>query len=550
MHSDVDENVKLAKSWLSACLKDHDRCRPPSHNLVQHGHLPSRLIRVYKYLGDINVRLVETAGKDWLAGVPYLTLSHCWGREPSIEKMTTVKNVQSRMVDIPLGTLPQTIQDAIVITLKLGFGYIWIDSICIIQDSVEDWERVCRSMAAIYSNSACTLAASAADNDNDGCLVRKDIDAIGWIGLELPYPEACDLISNRIICDQKWPTRIYTTAKEVILHPVMQDPRSLIESGPLSKRGWCLQERLLAPRVLHFTQQELVWECETNWWFEDSLRAAIERNPPWNDSHPQNKRAIYDAWFSIVRGFTNANLTRYTDRLPALSGLAGKFLEILPDDEYVAGLWKGDLIRGLFWANSSSNPRSLQKPPVYLAPSWSWASVDGPVFFPPVRYSSDSPTLTDVQVVVAGLDPLGQTSGGCLLLRGRLKPIKRGRPVPRGSCLPPPRALVNLPPKYSVTDVREAESSLSTRCTLVEGDGDDVDSLCGQIYFDTDTDSHLESMYCLQMGRNKDISQTSIYVIALARTKSSACAFKRVGVGEILRRDWFEDCEESPLEIV
>ena len=285
------------------------------------------------------------------------------------------------------------------------------------------------------------------------------------------------------------------------MHPAMKDPRGLIDSEPLSQRGWCLQERLLSPRVLYFTKQELVWDCETKWSFEDALRATVEKGLTSGDSQPQNTTAIYVAWFSIIRRFTDAKLTRYKDRLPALSGLADAFLRRLPNEEYMAGLWKRDTVRGLFWAKNGSNPRLLQAPPAYLAPSWSWASVDGPIFFPPIKNTTVSPSLIDVKVTAAGLDPLGEVSDGYLLLRGRLKPIRRGRLVSRGSYLTPPRALVQLPPNYSVSDVQEAEMWLSRRFTLVDGEEEnDADSIYGQIYFDTEPDSSLESLYCLQMA--------------------------------------------------
>lgn len=464
--------------------------------------------------------------------------------------MTTKDNIHSRMVDIPLEELPKTAQDAIAITLGLGFSFIWIDAICIVQDSTQDWESVCRSMASIYSNSVCTIAASAATDDHGGCLVQKDINLVGWVGIDFPYPGS-ELVTNRIICDQKWPPRICTTAKEILLHPAMRDPRSLIDSEPLSQRGWCLQERLLSPRVLYFTKQELVWECETTWSFEDSLRATVERRLNSGDSYLQNKTAIYDAWFSIIRAFTDAKLTRYTDRLPALSGLADAFLKKLPDEEYVAGLWKGDTIRGLLWAKNGSNPRPSKAPPTYLAPSWSWASVDGPIYYPPIEIKTEAPSLIDLKVTVTGLDPLGEVTGGYLLLRGRLKPVRRGRPVPSGSYLPPPRALVELPPNYSVADVRKAEMWLSQRFTLVDCKENDADSIYGQIYFDDERDSSLESLYCLQMAQTKTNRQTTTYVIALVRTEgSSDCAFRRVGIGEILRRGCFNDCRETSLKII
>lgn len=268
------------------------------------------------------------------------------------------------------------------------------------------------------------------------------------------------------------------------------------------------------------------------------------------DSHPQNKTAIYDAWFSIIRAFTDAKLTRYTDRLPALSGLADTYLKKLPNEEYVAGLWKGDTTRGLLWARNGSNLRLSQRPPAYLAPSWSWASVDGPVFYPPIKITPESPSLIDVKVTVTGLDPLKVVTTGYLLLRGRLQPVRRGRPVPSGSYLPPPRALVKLPPNYFVADVRDAETWLNRRFTLVDEKENDADSIYGQIYFDTERDSSLESLYCLQIAQAKYKGQTTTYITVLARISDLERTYRRVGIDEILRKGCFDGCEESPIKIV
>jgi hypothetical protein len=130
------------------------------------------------------------------------------------------------------------------LALKLGFRYIWIDSLCIIQDDAEDWEVQSALMSEIYQNAVLTLAATSSKGDNEGCCIRSSQRAHA---LEITLPE--DVGTCRI------------AVRKPLNHFDAQTTDSLIDHFPLLTRGWAFQERLLSPRVLHICESELVWEC-------------------------------------------------------------------------------------------------------------------------------------------------------------------------------------------------------------------------------------------------------------------------------------------------
>ena len=270
LESDSAQVFDLARTWLNLCLENHDRCRQSSANQESPHLLPLRLLDVGS-IEDLEpeAHLVNTTGRSF-DDMPYLALSHCWGKESHAAAMTTTGNLKARGILLPVSNLPKTILDAIIVTRQLGFRYLWIDTLCVMQDSIEDWETACATMAGIYANSACTIAASASKDDESGFLLPRDPHAIGWIGIDFPSPTPSDynLVYNRIVCNYQWPVPITSVARKVMLLPNVPDPRASVKSGPLSQRGWTLQERCLSPRMLHFTEKQLTWECESTWSYE------------------------------------------------------------------------------------------------------------------------------------------------------------------------------------------------------------------------------------------------------------------------------------------
>lgn len=148
--------MKKARSWLSTCITEHT-CAS-----VTPSFLPTRVLCID---GPDTVRLLVTTNEIAL----YACLSHCWGPQPRLVLRTTKATLESFRTRIPWDCLPNTFRDAIDFTYHLGLRYLWIDSLCIVQDSIEDWRREGSSMASIYNSAYVTLAASKAANPEDGC---------------------------------------------------------------------------------------------------------------------------------------------------------------------------------------------------------------------------------------------------------------------------------------------------------------------------------------------------------------------------------------------
>ncbi|KAN0096769.1 Heterokaryon incompatibility protein (HET) domain containing protein [Hyaloscypha variabilis] len=142
----ADNSIKLTASWLEYCLKNHGPTCPGL--LAPEAPLPTRLLDVLPREGSEG---------------HYVPLHAI--------KLKNAK-LDVYLQNIPLETLPKTFQDAISITRELGLRYIWIDSLCIIQDSPEDWEKEASLMHTVYKNAYCTVAASASRDGSGGCFVQ------------------------------------------------------------------------------------------------------------------------------------------------------------------------------------------------------------------------------------------------------------------------------------------------------------------------------------------------------------------------------------------
>lgn len=346
---------------------------------------------------------------------PYMTLSHCWGRADCL-KLTT-DNYAQLLQSIPLALLPQLYQDAVYITRQLGIRYLWIDSLCIIQagDELADWLREVKVMGQIYSKSFCNISAANAQDGNHTLFSSRNPDTV--------CPQIMDLTvdghpSPYLVSDyQFWETEV---------------SRALINT-----RGWVLQERILSPRVLHFGERQILWECREGDAAEiypdgvpDKIRHSVARFKNLDpDRHIANNKTgsssvAYRSWFQIVRAYTACDLSFPGDKLVALSAVVEVMRNILRD-EYVAGMWRRYLEFELLWSLSERRKESASRPETYRSPSWSWAAVDGEI----------NPGLIDVEtadllIEVVSLelryltnDSTNLVNGGWLRLRGPLKQL-------------------------------------------------------------------------------------------------------------------------------
>lgn len=336
--------------------------------------------------------------------------------------------------------MPKTFRDAILITAKLGILYLWIDSLCIVQDSARDWETESGRMGAVYNGAYLTLAATRASADVDGFLSTRDVPYYYPIDLQCPIGMN-DSFSNlrfNAVAHKSWPLATKTHIE------------------PLMKRAWCLQERLLAVRTLSFGGQQNFFECHKEKLFENgepepwslpnySLQSIY---PNIDDRH---QTVDFNPWYRWIEEFSVRGLTQLSDRLPAISGLAHRVSEYLvthlkhriTQPQYCAGIWGDDLLNGLLW-NGFNKPRS--RPTEYYAPSWSWAAIKTDTAFPMImeeerhRLSDDDGSgtmgvprhfqgtakpisqlhFTEFSTTAKGSDPFGQVSDGYIDLKAPL----------------------------------------------------------------------------------------------------------------------------------
>lgn len=153
-----EASLTLVKSWLDNCLLTHDRCSGPQD------FVPTRLIDVSGH-DPVLVSLISSSK------LKYTALSHCWGNKPVFQ--TTTKNRGDNMRHISVSSLPKSFVDAIVVTQRLGIRYLWIDSICILQDSEEDWNLESSRMRDIYQNAFLTISALDAPDSHVGFLTPR-----------------------------------------------------------------------------------------------------------------------------------------------------------------------------------------------------------------------------------------------------------------------------------------------------------------------------------------------------------------------------------------
>ncbi|KAF1979904.1 HET-domain-containing protein [Bimuria novae-zelandiae CBS 107.79] len=313
------------------------------------GQIPTRLIEILS--GD-GVKLIHDEVMDYRAlQIPYATLSYRWNTQEA-PKLTRA-NFEQWSYYLPMTNLPRIFQDAVNATECLGLRHIWIDALCIIQDDPDDWKYESALMGDVYQNAHMNLAASPAATEGAGTV-------------EL----------------YTWPSI----------------------SGAPTRRGWVMQERLLSRRTVYFSTQ-LNRELPISFTSIECPGRIVNLLPSQSHSgnEPQainvisGQSLLYYSWLWLVQEYMRCNLTVAIDRLPTISGLARHFYQVFPQ-EYVAGLWREDLLYGLLWCrNWPSTDDQLQRDYIGTcplvtrtsretfaiakrkrkAPSWPWTSAQG-----------------------------------------------------------------------------------------------------------------------------------------------------------------------------
>ena len=401
-HALSDKHITKIKNWIAECNNKHPLCGY-STDLSS---LPTRVIDVSQSDKQL---LFETGGNRG----QYIALSHRWD-DAQLPLLTTL-NLQQLKLGFSSIRLTRRFKDAIAFTRALGINYLWIDCLCILQDSARDWEIQPANMASVYRNSYVTICVSGFQASSDGFVSRPRFKS--WeIDVNMPSDEI-----GRV------------KAQEAIHHELFYGSDQVDTTGnPLSVRGWAFQERILSRRVLHFTEYETTYECDTGTWCECGRLEMKSRVAHDMSSHSIQKYASLFSgtpdlltWHDVVSEYSTKCFTKDEDVLPALSGIASK-VQSKGSGRYFAGLWENDFLASLVWvatdmfdANDFRKATRPLRPSSYRGPSWSWVAVQANIewkFSYQVRYFVVR--VQEVECTVLGANPFGKVSSGRLEIFG------------------------------------------------------------------------------------------------------------------------------------
>ncbi|KAI4631976.1 uncharacterized protein J4E87_002683 [Alternaria ethzedia] len=378
--------------------------------------IPTKLLMEFWYNDRAKKRRVET--EDYR----YVTLSHCWGKPKSVQgqlRLDHTTEERFKRDGIELRELPKTFRDAILFASRLDkVGFIWIDSMCIIQPtenyssrskgSLSDWLEQSRQMDQIYRGSFLNISATAATDGDQGLFFSRRPEYLWEDEINVNYT-GTNLFGSVRPASMEEDQLIRCTIIDLSFW------NELVEEAPVNRRGWVFQERLMAPRVLHFCRDQIAWECAE---FEDAeghpemnltTRARqgtmvdegrfkdltakagkeLRRNRLQGLPDPDEGMSdlyIYELWKHVVEVYSKTQLTVSGDKLIALSGIARRFSEgkelFTEPITYIAGLWKNNIESQLLWqVNELYRDGVFENPgrrDATRAPSFSWASIDTP----------------------------------------------------------------------------------------------------------------------------------------------------------------------------
>ncbi|KAH7136357.1 heterokaryon incompatibility protein-domain-containing protein [Dactylonectria macrodidyma] len=381
-----DQSIQRMKTYLNTCIQNHDM---QHSECVYPGQIAAPL-RLLNISDSKVVRLEETDGKN----LQYVILSYCWGPSRLVfDARTVMANLPGRLIGFATDTLPQTLQDSIALARRLEASHIWIDALCIVQDSGE-WIQESQRMMQYYEMALFTIVPIDSSGAELGFLRNRPewvSDVIAWQGswshLQFYFPS-------------------FRGVEEI----------GGATSSPWASRGWTFQERLLSSRLVFIGHDEVVFRCRAGYgnhssqppikleslgsYFLPMSPAHAAKSPDWN-----SVEMIRDKWYQLVSEYSQRSLTQQSDKLIALSGVESKTKQLLGSHErYLDGLWESDLWHGLTWRRVPV--RGVSAWPTIKSsdfPSWSWCCMNQPLVWQDGTASVSDAKL--VEIVREGTSP-------------------------------------------------------------------------------------------------------------------------------------------------
>ncbi|KAE8444137.1 hypothetical protein EG329_000825 [Mollisiaceae sp. DMI_Dod_QoI] len=539
----------------------------------------------------------------------YVTLSHCWG---DVEFYHLTKETLAHFEDgIEIDKLPKTFHHAIDFACRLGVRYIWIDSLCILQDSTKDWLYQSAQMDQVYNNSLCNISATAARNSAEGLYVDRDSEqhwldevALNTDGVpgrplepkkKVHIQDIAHLLQNANSTNSdhfKKPRQVSSAGRSRL--KVADAPKKVtkytvldldfwemtVDQAPVNRRGWVLQERLIAPRVLHFCHDQIAWEC----WEKDAIESRADgmqllqlkggsivdrssfkgmvpsvdgkalrharlgrgrlKNGKFIDIDAHMENAVpsvycFEVWKRVVETYSKMRLTKATDKLIALAGIAKIMSRRIlngRDEDYVAGMWRDNLESQLLWrvdpavGKDGTYDYHSERPGMeeYRAPSFSWAAIDserGINYADVTDFGHDvkKDLFIKIETVILKYkteDRFGMlTAGGFLELKGTLKKV----------------IIVDSTMTSSPRRGYTRYHWQLIRCGQV------LEEPYKMIYLDAPSSDHKHivgpnrGIYCLPVCRDRAIEPKELMCLLLQSVGGVPNTFKRIGLTKISR---------------
>ena len=328
----MKDTCDLVRSWLKECVSLHDQC-----SVVDLPCLPTRVLKLSGCHGSPSIKLLETNGKK----ERYCALSHCWSPVEKQPLRTMRANLQIHLAGIDFQQLPKTFKDAVTFARGIDIDYVWIDSLCIIQDHPQDWSSEAKKMGKIYRNAALVIFAAGANDSTEGLFLTERPPAVVN---KVPY------VSDGVV-------------KGSINITLLPNGKLSPHEGPLHTRGWALQEWLLSQRRMFFMSGGVSWDCHT-------MFTTSERGSPEGLS-------IYElvSWYHLLSKYTERKLSHSSDRPYALQGIVAEMQQTRQDQFlYEYGVWESELHEHVLWRQTELDAPEDQSLDL---PSWCWAATGG-----------------------------------------------------------------------------------------------------------------------------------------------------------------------------